>query len=275
MAERVQVHGALKRSIKGFRDDNLTDWAAALTYYGVLSIFPALIAIVSITGLIGSSAIDPLIENVGEIAPGPGREIAEDALNNLRGRQGTAGLALIVSLAIAIWSASAYVAAFMRASNTIYAVEEERPVWKTLSARVAVTLVLLALLIVTAIGVTATGGIAEQIAEPLGLDDTAVTVWEIAKWPFVLLAVSFILSLLYRAAPDVERRGSRWLTPGAVVALLLWLLASLAFAAYVAGFASYNKTYGTMAAPIVFLVWLWISNVAVLFGAELNAQLER
>ncbi|HET6571007.1 MAG TPA: YihY/virulence factor BrkB family protein [Solirubrobacterales bacterium] len=267
--------GALKRSAKGFQADNLTDWAAALTYYGVLSIFPALIAIVSIAGLIGSSAIDPMIENVGEVAPGPGREITENALDNLRGSQGAASLALIVSVGIAIWSASAYVAAFMRASNAIYDVEEGRPIWKTLPTRVLVTIVLLVLLIAVAIGITLTGGLAEKVAEPLGLGDTAVAVWEVAKWPVLLLAVSLILALLYWASPNVKHPGFHWLTPGSTVALALWLAVSVAFAFYVANFGSYNKTYGSMAAPIVFLVWLWVSNIAVLLGAELNAELER
>lgn len=267
--------GALKRSATEFREDNLTDWAATLTYYGVLSIFPALIAIVSIAGLIGDSAIEPLIENIGEVAPGPAQEIADDALTNLQGSQGTAGLSLIVSLALAIWSTSAYVAAFMRASNVIYDVEEGRPIWKTLPTRVVVTLVLLVLLVAAAVAVALTGGLAEEVAQPLGLDDTAVTVWEIAKWPFVFAAVCLILGILYWASPNAKHPGFRWLTPGAVVAVLLWLIASVAFAIYVAGFSSYNKTYGAMATPIVFLIWLWISNVALLYGAELNAELER
>jgi membrane protein len=267
--------GALKRSAKEFQADNLTDWAATLTYYGVLAIFPALIAIVSIAGLIGSSAIEPLTENVSELAPGPAREIADSALANLQGSQGAAGLSLILSLAVALWSASAYVAAFMRASNQIYDVEEGRPIWKTLPTRFLVTLVLLILLVAAAILVTLTGGLAERVAEPLGVGETAVTVWEVAKWPVVLLAVSLILALLYWAAPNVKHPGFRWLTPGAMVALLLWLLASAAFAFYVASFGSYNETYGAMAAPIVFLIWLWISNIAVLLGAELNSELER
>lgn len=266
---------ALKRAAKGLQKDNLTDWAATLTYYGVLSIFPALIAIVSIAGLIGSSAIDPLMENVAELAPGPAREIADSALSNLQGKQGAAGVSLILSLAVALWSASAYVAAFTRASNDIYAVEEGRPIWKTLPLRFAVTVVLLVLLVAVAILVTLTGGLAERVAEPLGVGESAITAWEIAKWPAVLLAVAAILALLYWASPNAKHPGLRWLAPGALTAIVLWLAASAAFAAYVASFGSYNETYGAMAAPIVFLIWLWISNIAVLFGAELNAELER
>lgn len=271
----MRMGSALKRAAKGLQKDNLLDWAATLTYYGVLSIFPALIAIVSIAGLIGSSAIDPLMENVAEFGPGPAREIADSALSNLEGKQGAAGVSLILSLAVALWSASAYVAAFTRASNDIYAVEEGRPIWKTLSVRVAVTVVLLVLLVVVAILVTLTGGLAERVAEPLGAGESAVSAWEIAKWPVVLLAVAAILALLYWASPNAKHPGFRWLAPGALVAIVLWLVASAAFAAYVASFGSYNETYGAMAAPIVFLVWLWISNVVVLFGAELNAELER
>lgn len=271
----MRMGSALKRAAKGLQKDNLLDWAATLTYYGVLSIFPALIAIVSIAGLIGSSAIDPLMENVSELGPGPAREIADSALSNLEGKQGAAGVSLILSLAVALWSASAYVAAFTRASNDIYAVEEGRPLWKTLPIRFAVTVVLLVLLVVVAILVTLTGGLAERVAEPLGAGESAVSAWEIAKWPVVLLAVAAILALLYWASPNAKHPGFRWLAPGALVAIVLWLVASAAFAAYVASFGSYNETYGAMAAPIVFLVWLWISNVVVLFGAELNAELER
>lgn len=266
---------ALKRSAKEFREDNGTDWAATLTYYGVLSIFPALIAVVSIAGLIGTSAIDTLTENVTELAPGPAREIAESALSNLRGSQGAAGLTLVVSLAVAIWSASAYVAAFMRASNDIYDVEEGRPVWKTLPIRIAVTVALLVLLVLAAVLVTVTGGLADEIAEPLGIGSTALSVWEVAKWPVVLLAVAMILALLYWASPNAKHPGFRWLTPGALAALLLWLVASVAFSFYVSSFGSYNETYGAMAAPIIFLIWLWISNIAVLLGAEMNSELER
>ena len=273
--EKSSWAGALKRSGKQFKEDELTDRAAALTFFGVLSIFPALIAIISIAGLIGSSAIDPLMENVSELAPGPAQEILDSVLSNIQGSQGAAGISLIISLAVALWSASAYVAGFMRASNAVYDVEEGRPIWKTLPTRVGVTLVLLVLLLAASIAVTLTGGLADRVAEPLGVGDTAVTVWEFAKWPVVLLAVSLILALLYWASPNVKHPGISWLTPGSLLAVMLWLIASAAFAFFVANFGSYNETYGAMAAPIIFLIWLWISNIAVLLGAELNAELER
>src|ERR671916_1930545 len=172
-----------KRTVKEFRDDNLTDWAAALTYYAVLAIFPALIVLVSVLGLIGESATQPLIDNLGSVAPGPAQEIFTSAIRNIQGSQGAAGVAFVVGLAVAIWSASGYVAAFMRASNAIYDMEEGRPIWKTLPVRVGLTLVLLLLLAASTLAVVLTGGLAEKVGDVVGLGDTAVSVWDIAKWP--------------------------------------------------------------------------------------------
>jgi membrane protein len=182
---------------------------------------------------------------------------------------------LIVGLALAIWSASGYVSAFMRASNTIYDVEEGRPVWKSVPTRVGTTLVLLLLLAITAVGVVLTGGLAEQVGKVLGIDKTAVDVWNIAKWPVLIGIVSLMFAILYYAAPNVKHPKFRWVSPGGVVAVILWIAASAAFAFYVASFSSYNETYGAIGGVIVFLTWLWITNIAVLFGAELNAELER
>jgi membrane protein len=267
--------GVLKRSVSEFKEDNLTDWAAALTYYGILSIFPALLVLVSVLGLIGESATQPLIDNLGKVAPGPAQEIATSAIENLQGSQGAAGVIFIVGLLGALWSASGYVAAFMRASNRIFDIEEGRPAWKTVPTRVVLTLVLLLLLALSAVAVTLTGGLAKEVGGVLGLSDTAVTVWSIAKWPVLLLVVSFMFAMLYWAAPNVKHPGFRWVTPGGVLAVIGWVIASLAFALYVANFGSYNKTYGALAGPIVFLVWLWISNIMVLLGAEVNAELQR
>jgi membrane protein len=265
----------LKRTVFEFRDDNLTDWAAALTYYGILSIFPMLIALVSILGLVGDSATQPLIDNINAVAPGPAKEIFTSAIENLQKSSGQAGLFFIVGLALALWSASGYVAAFMRASNAIYDVEEGRPIWKTLPVRVGTTVVLVVLLAITGVGVTLTGGLAEEVGKLIGLGDTAVTVWNIAKWPVLLLIVSFMFAFLYWAAPNVKQPGFRWISPGGVLAVIVWVIASAAFAFYVANFSSYNKTYGALGGVITFLVWLWISNIAVLLGAEMNAELER
>ncbi len=265
----------LKRTIKGFRADNLTDWAAALTYYGVLAIFPALIALVSVVGLLGPSATQALLDNVETVAPSPAKEIFTGAVENLQENRRAAGVLFFVGLALALWSASGYVAAFMRASNAIYGVEEGRPIYKTLPVRVGITVVLLVLLIVTAIGVALTGGLAEQVGSVIGLGDTAVTVWGYAKWPVLLLIVSFMVAFLYWAAPNVKQPGFRWLSPGGLLAVAVWLIASGLFAFYVANFGSYDKTYGTLGGVISFLVWLWISNIAILLGAEFNAELER
>ncbi|HEV7845955.1 MAG TPA: YihY/virulence factor BrkB family protein [Thermoleophilaceae bacterium] len=266
---------ALKRTISEFREDNLTDWAAALTYYAVLAIFPALIVLVSVLGLAGSSATQPLIDNLGTVAPGPAKQIFTSAIKNLQGSQGTAGVLFVVGLLAALWSASGYVAAFMRASNAIYDMPEGRPIWKTLPVRVGLTLVLLLLLAISTIAVVLTGGLAAKVGGLIGLGDTAVTVWNIAKWPVLLLVVSFMFALLYWAAPNVKQPGFRWVSPGGVVAVIGWLIASAAFAFYVSSFASYNKTYGALGGVVVFLVWLWISNIVILLGAEFNAELER
>src|SRR5437588_4799621 len=267
--------GVLKRTVREFREDNLSDWAAALTYYGILAIFPALLALVSVLGLIGSSATQPLITNLGSVAPGPAKQIFTSAIMNLQKNQGTAGVMVVVGLVAALWSASGYVAAFMRASNAIYDVEEGRPIWKTAPVRLGTTLVLVLLLAISAVAVVFTGGLAKQAGNVLGIGGTAITVWDIAKWPVLLLVVSLMFAILYWAAPNVKQPGFRWISPGGVLAVVLWLVASGAFALYVASFASYNKTYGALGGIIVFLTWLWISNIAVLLGAELNAELER
>jgi membrane protein len=267
--------GVLKRTVTEFREDNLTDWAAALTYYGVLSIFPALIVLVSVLGLIGESATQPLIDNLGSVAPGPAQEIFTNAIENLEGSQGAAGVFFVIGILAAIWSASGYIAAFMRASNSIYDMPEGRPIWKTLPVRVGLTVLLMVLTAVSAVAVTLSGGLAKEAGNLLGLGDTAVMVWNIAKWPVLLLLVSFMFAVLYWAAPNVKHPKFRWISPGGVLAVLGWVIASLAFAFYVANFGSYNKTYGALAGPIVFLVWLWISNIMILLGAEFNAELER
>jgi membrane protein len=267
--------GVLKRTVSEFRADNLTDLAAALTYYGVLAIFPAIIALVSILGLVGHSATQPLIENLGKVAPGPAKTIFTSAIQNLQKSQGTAGIIFILGLAGALWSASGYVAAFMRASNAIYDVEEGRPIWKTLPVRVGVTVVMVLLLAVSAVAVVLTGGLAKQVGNLVGVGSSTITVWDIAKWPVLLLLVSLMFSILYWASPNVKHPGFRWLSPGGIGAVAVWVIASGAFALYVASFSSYNKTYGALAGVVVFLVWLWISNIAVLLGAEFNAELER
>ena len=267
--------GVLKRTIREFKRDNLTDLAAALTYYGVLSIFPLLLVLVSILGLVGKSATQPLIDNVGTVAPGAAKDIVTSAIQNLQKSQGAAGILFVVGLVAALWSASSYIAAFMRAANEIWDVEEGRPIWKTIPLRLAITLVTVILLAVMALAVVLTGPLAEEVGNVIGLGSTAVTVWDIAKWPVMILIVSLMFAFLYWAAPNVRHPKFQWVSPGGVLAVLLWIVASAAFAFYVANFGSYNKTYGALAGVIIFLVWLWITNVVILLGAEFNAEIER
>jgi membrane protein len=267
--------GVLKRTVRQFKEDALTDRAAALTYYGVLAIFPALLALVSILGLVGKSATQPLVDNLGKVAPGPAKDIFTTAIENLQKSKGSGGILFIVGLAAALWSASGYVAAFMRASNAIYDVEEGRPIWKKAPVRLGVTLVLVLLLAVSALAVALTGPLADQVGQVLGIGNSVVTVWDIAKWPVLLLIVSLMFAILYWASPNVRQPGFRWISPGGIVAVIIWIVASAAFAFYVANFGSYNKTYGALGGIIIFLVWLWISNIAVLLGAEFDAELER
>jgi membrane protein len=265
----------LKRTFTEFRDDNLTDWAAALTYYGIVALFPALIALVSILGLIGQSATKPLLDNLGSFAPGPAHQILENALNGLTQSRGGAGILFAVGLAGALWSASGYIGAFIRASNAIWDVEEGRPIWRVVPLRLFVTIVMVILLAASAVAVVVTGPLADRVGKLLGIGGAAVTTWDIAKWPLLVLVVSVMFSILYYASPNVRQPGFRWVTPGGIVAVIAWMVASAAFGLYVANFGSYNKTYGSLGAIIIFLVWLWISNVAILFGAELNAEIVR
>ncbi len=265
---------AVKRTVGEFKDDNLMDWAAALTYYAVLSIFPGLLVVVSLVGLGGASLSQSLITSVGELVPGQVREVLVAALTELQKARLGAGVAALIGIAAAVWSASRYVAAFMRASNAIWDIPEGRPIWKTMPIRVGVTLLTLVLLAAMAIVVVISGPLAQRAGDLLGLGQAAVTTWNIAKWPVILLVVSFLFAILYWAAPNAKR-GFRWVNPGGLLALALWLAASAVFAFYVANFGSYNKIYGSLAAVIIFLVWLWISNIAILLGAEFNAELER
>jgi membrane protein len=267
--------GVLKRAWREFSDDKVTDWAAALTYYGVLSIFPMLLALVSLLGLFGQSATQPLLDNISTVAPGPAKDIVTNAITNLQKSQGSAGIMFFVGLALALWSASGYVGAFMRASNDIWDVEEGRPAWKTIPLRVGVTGLLLVLLTISAMAVVLTGPLAKSIGDIIGLGGTAVAVWDIAKWPVLILVVSFMIALLYYAAPNVKHPKFQWVSPGSLLAVLCWIVASALFAFYVANFSSYSKTYGALGGVIVFLTWLWITNNVILLGAEVNAEIER
>jgi YihY family inner membrane protein len=267
--------GVVKRTLKGYKDDNLGDWASALTYYSVLSIFPALLVIVSLLKFTGPHETDKLIANLAGAAPSNVRDILTNTVHGLqRGHGSTAGILAVVGLLAALWSASGYIGAFMRASNAIYDIGEGRPVYKTIPTQLTLTIVTLVLLTASALAVVATGSVASALGSMVGAGHTAVTVWNYAKWPVLLGVVSFLFALLYWAAPNAKQ-GFQWLTPGGISAVLIWVAASALFAFYVANFGSYNKTYGSLGGVIVFLIWLRISNMAILLGAEMNAELAR
>jgi membrane protein len=267
----------LKRTVREFQDDNLTDWAAALTYYSVLSLFPALIVLTALLGLAGRhpETTNSLLDIVDAIGPATAVENFRGTVESVVKNDASAGALLTFGLVGAVWSASGYVGAFIRASNVIYEIGEGRPFWKLRPLQIAVTVVMVLLLAIVAISLVVTGPLAQAIGDVIGLGDTAVTVWSIAKWPVLLVIVMGMFAMLYYVAPNVKQPRLRWISPGGVVAVLAWIVASAAFGFYVANFGSYDKTYGSLAGVVVFLLWLWLSNVALLFGAEFDAELER
>lgn len=263
----------IKRTAKEFQEDNLTDWAAALTYYGLLSLFPALIAMVSLIGIFGDpkSTTESLTEIITEIGPESAAETFEGPIRSITESSGTAGLALILGIAASLWSASGYTGAFMRASNVIYETPEGRPFWKLRPLQILVTFAMIVMLTLLAVSLVLTGPVVEAVAGPLGIGQTAVDIWDIAKWPVMVLVFLLMLAVLYYASPNVKLRGFKWVTPGSLVAIVVWIVASALFAFYVSNFGS----YGTLGGLIALLVWFWISNLAILFGHELNAERER
>ncbi|KOS56012.1 YhjD/YihY/BrkB family envelope integrity protein [Rhodococcus rhodochrous] len=266
----------LRKTAREFSDDECTDLAAGLTYYAVLSLFPALLVVVSLLGVFGQggTTVDTVLQLVEDLGP-------TDAVNTLRGpveqlvQAPTAGLALILGIAGALWSASGYVGAFGRAMNRIYEIEEGRPIWKLRPWMLLITALALIAMGATALMLVVSGPIARAVGDVIGFGETSVTIWSIAKWPVILLLVIMIIAVLYYATPNVSQPKFRWISLGATIAIVTWIVASLAFAFYVSNFGSYNKTYGSLAGAIVFLLWLWITNLALLFGAEFDAELER
>jgi membrane protein len=260
-----------------FRDDNCTDWAAALTYYGVLSLVPAVLAMISLTGLVSDphTTTETLLQIVDDLGPqsaidtfaGPIRQVAESG--------STSGVLFFVGLAGSLWAASGYVGAFGRAMNSIYEIEEGRPFWKLRPLLLLITLICVLLAALVTVALIVSGPLAQAVGQAIGAQDAAVTLWNIGKWPVVVVAVGVIVTALYYATPNVRQPRWLWLSPGAVLALVVWAAASAGFAFYVANFGSYNATFGSLGAVVVFLVWLWLSNSALLLGAELNAELER
>jgi len=267
---------ALRKTVREFMADECTDLAAALTYYSVLALFPGAIAMLSLVSLVGQQqqTVDTLLQILRDIGASSAADTLEPTLTDLAGNQG-AGFALVIGLATALWSASGYVGAFGRGMNRIYEIDEGRPIWKLRPTMLLVTLITVVLAALVAVGLVLTGPAAEAVGSAIGLESTAVTVWSIAKWPVLLAVVVLIVALLYYATPNVKQPKFRWISIGAIVAIVVWVIASAAFGFYVANFSSYDKTYGSLAGVIAFLLWLWITNLALLFGAELDAELER
>ncbi|MFD6994458.1 YihY/virulence factor BrkB family protein [Streptomyces sp. NPDC059943] len=265
----------LKRTGREFKRDELTDRAAGLTYYAILALFPALLLLISLLGIAGKSTTQSVLDNIKKLAPGAARDVLTNAVTQLQGSAGVGSVLAVVGLLGALWSASGYIAAFIRTSNAVYDLPEGRPLWKVLPVRLGLTLALMILTCVSALMVVLTGGLARQLGTALGIGDTALTVWSIVKWPVLVLLVALMLALLYWAAPNAKGRGFRFVTLGSLLALVIWMIASAGFAVYVANFSSYNKTYGTLAGVIIFLVWLWITNLAVLLGLEFDAEMHR
>ncbi|MFD6177938.1 MULTISPECIES: YihY/virulence factor BrkB family protein [unclassified Isoptericola] len=267
---------ALKGTLREFGADQCTDLAAGLTYYAVLASAPALLALVSLLGFVGDAekALNSVMNTVSEFLPEDMIEIVRPLIANAVGNTG-AGLALVLGLVLALWSASGYVGAFGRAMNRIYDVEEGRPVWKLRPAMFAVTLVVLIIAAVVVASLVLSGPIARSVGAAIGLGDVAITVWSIAKWPVALLLVVVAVALLYHFTPNVKRPRFRWLSVGAVVAIVVIGIASAAFGWYVGSSFSNYGSYGILATFIVLLLWLWIVNLVLLFGAELDAEVER
>ena len=267
----------LKRTVKEFQEDNLSDWAAALTYYGLLSLFPALIALVSILGLFGDpeKTTQTITDMVTQLGPQSAADTFAGPVESITTNRGAAGILFFVGLGLALWSASGYVGAFMRAANIVYETPEGRPFWKLRPLQLLVTLVMILLLAAVLLGLVLTGPVVSAVAGPLGIGSTAQTVFNIAKWPIMLIAVILMFAVLFHAAPNVKLPGFKWVTPGAILALVVWIVASVGFAFYVANFGSYDKTYGALGGVVILLMWMWLTNVALLLGMELNAERER
>jgi membrane protein len=267
----------LKRTVTEFKEDKLNHWGAALTYYAVLSLFPALLVMVSLVGLFADPerVTKVLTDTVSELGPATAADTFQGPIESITSSRGTAGIMLIVGVLSALWAASGYVSAFSDACNSIYEVEEGRPFWKLKPLQLVVTFVLILLAAMVALALVLSGPLVGALGGALGLSDTVLTLWRYAKWPAMIVLVLLIFGVLYYTAPNARVSGIRWVTGGALVALVTWIVASIALAIYVANFSSYDKTYGTLGGVVVFLLWLWVSNMAILLGAEFNAECER
>lgn len=268
---------AARSAVRQFQRDECLDLAAALTYYAVLASAPALLALVSLVGLVGDSEkiVDDVLDIAATVLPAEVVDTLRPLIEQVTQNSGRAGLTLIVGVVLALWSASGYVGAFGRAMNRIYEVDEGRPVWKLRPVMLLITLVVVVMAALVVAALVLSGPVARQIGEAVGLGSTTVTVWNIVKWPVVLLLVIAIVAVLYHGTPNVRQPRFRWLSVGAIVAIVVWVLASAGLGFYVSRFGSYDATYGALGGVIVLLLWLWITNLALLFGAELDAELER
>jgi len=265
-----------RKTVREFSDDQCTDLAAALTYYGVLALFPAAIALLSLVGLLGQGkkTVDTLMQILTDVGASSVADTLEGPLTELSHTPGV-GVAFLIGLATALWSASGYVGAFGRAMNRIYEIREGRPFWKLRPTMLLLTLIVILLTAVVALALVLTGPAASAVGNAIGVGSWAITVWNIAKWPVMLAFVVLIVALLYYATPNVKQPKFRWMSMGAFIAIVVWVVASAAFGFYVANFSSYNKTYGSLAGVIIFLLWLWLTNLSLLFGAEFDAEVER
>jgi membrane protein len=263
------------RTIVRYFEGDLDDRAAALTYYGIMSIFPGLVVLVSAVGVFGEGFALRVEENLRGLAPGPSRQIITEALTHLRENPRTAGVVAIVSVVVAFWSATGYIGSFMRATNRIFDVPEGRPLWKTIPLQLIITLLTGVFLVLSSLTVFFTGRLASAAGRALGVEENTVRAFDIIKWPVLAIVLMMVIALLYWAAPNARHSGFRWITPGSIVAVVLWITVSAGFAFYIAHFNSYNRTYGALGGIVIFLVWLWMTNVAILLGAQLDAELAR
>lgn len=266
----------LRKTVREFLDDGCTDLAAALTYYAVLSVFPAALALLSLLSVLGqgSRAVNAVVDVLRPLVSPEVLARVEPTLHGLATTRG-GGIALVVGIAGAVWSASAWVNAFSRAMNRVYEVEEGRPVWKRRPAMLLVTLAAIVLCAVALLVLVISGPVAASVGSTLGIGSTWLTVWAWAKWPLLAVVVVLVVAMLYWATPNVRQPRFRLLSVGALVAILVWAAASVGFGFYVARFSSYDATYGAVGGVVVALVWLWLTNSALLLGAELDAELER
>lgn len=267
----------LKRTLVAFYDDQMTHHAAALTYYALMSLLPTMLLCVSLLGLLGQypATYDAILDYLRDLVPQSTLGAVDAALRGALRSEGTAAGALAVSVLVALYGTTGLLEAARRALNVVFDARQGRSFLRRKATDVASTVVLVGLILVTLVFVFVGGGLARDIFDALGLGSTAVSAWRAARWPAAYLVATLVFAFLYYVTPDVKQRAFHWITPGAVVGVALWLLASIGFSLYLSHFTSFNATYGSLGAALVLVVWLWLTNVALLFGAELNAEIER